>query len=99
MKISGFTMVRNADKFYFPIRESIESILPIVDEYIIALGDCDADDRTKNIISEINSDKIKVLDRVWNKTEFVNGKIYATETNFALAHCKGIFFLVSSSTS
>ena len=31
MKISGFTMVRNAEKYYFPIKASIESILPIVE--------------------------------------------------------------------
>jgi len=34
-------MVKNASKFYFPIKESIQSILPIVDEFIVALGDCD----------------------------------------------------------
>lgn len=47
MKISGFTMVRNATKYYFPIKESILSILPIVDEFIIALGDNDPDDYTR----------------------------------------------------
>ena len=35
MKISGFTMVRNAGKYYFPIKESIQSVLPIVDEFIV----------------------------------------------------------------
>ena len=46
MKISGFTMIKNATKLYFPIKQSIESILPIVDEYVVALGDCDEDDKT-----------------------------------------------------
>jgi hypothetical protein len=37
-------MVRNATKYYFPIKESILSILPIVDEFIIALGKGDKGD-------------------------------------------------------
>jgi len=51
MKISGFTMVRNADSYYFPIKESIESILPIVDEFIVALGNNHSDDKTRNNIA------------------------------------------------
>ncbi|NQY66952.1 MAG: hypothetical protein HRT72_04415, partial [Flavobacteriales bacterium] len=61
-KISGFTMVKNVSKLYYPIKASIESILPIVDEFIIALGDCDEDDDTRNIIESIGSDKIKIID-------------------------------------
>ena len=89
MKISAFTMVKNADKFYFPIKESIVSILPIVDEFIVALGDNDADDKTREIIESINSEKIKIYDRVWAEEDSVNGSIYAKETNFALSKCKG----------
>ena len=39
-------MGKNVSKLYYPIRESIESILPIVDEFVIALGDSDEDDNT-----------------------------------------------------
>lgn len=89
MKISGFTMVRNADLYYFPIKESIESILPIVDEFIVALGNCDPEDKTRALIESINSDKIVIIDRVWDEEEFLDGKIFATETNFALSQCTG----------
>lgn len=89
MRISGFTMVRNADKYYFPIKESILSILPIVDEFIVALGDCDNDDKTKEQIESINSDKLRIIDRVWNEKDFVDGKIFANETDFALSQCSG----------
>jgi len=82
-------MVRNADKYYFPIKASIESILPIVDEFVVALGDNDEGDRTREIIESIESDKIKIIDRVWSETDFVDGKIYANETTFALSQCKG----------
>ena len=89
MKISGFTMVRNADKYYFPIKESIESILPIVDEFIVALGDNSPDDKTLELINSIGSDKIKIIDRVWSEKEFVDGEIFANETSFALSQCSG----------
>ena len=44
MKISGFTFVKNASKLYIPAKEAILSILPICDEFVIALGDNDDDD-------------------------------------------------------
>lgn len=46
MKISGFTMGKNVDKLYYPIKPAIMSILPIVDEFIVALGKSDEDDKT-----------------------------------------------------
>lgn len=82
-------MVRNADKYYFPIKESILSILPIVDEFVIALGDNEKGDKTRELIESIGSPKIKIIDRVWNEADSIGGKIYADETNFALAQCSG----------
>ena len=89
MKVSGFTMVRNADKLYFPIKESITSILPLVDEFIIALGKGDQEDRTEEIIRSINSPKIKIYHRIWSEESFHESKILAEETNFALSKCTG----------
>jgi len=60
MKISGFSFIRNAIKFDYPIRESILSILPLVDEYVIAVGN--SDDDTRKLVSDIKSDKIKIKD-------------------------------------
>ena len=89
MTISGFTMVRNAGKYYFPIKESIQSILPIVDEFIVALGDCDSSDNTREQIESIGSNKIKIIDRVWSEEDFKESRILAKETNFALSQCSG----------
>jgi hypothetical protein len=89
MKISGFTMVRNAGKYYFPIKESIQSVLPIVDEFIVALGNNDPDDNTRALIESINSEKIKIIDRTWSEKDFIDGKIFADETTFALNNCSG----------
>lgn len=89
MKISGFTMVRNATKYYFPIKESILSILPLVDEFVVALGNNDPEDRTRQEIESIPSDKIRIIDRVWSEEDYVDGRIFAKETTFALEQCRG----------
>ncbi len=89
MKISGFTMVRNAVKLYFPVKESIASILPIVDEFIVALGNNDEDDTTEEEILSINSPKIKIIHRTWDEQLYKGGKIFAHETNAALQQCTG----------
>ena len=89
MKISGFTMVRNATRFYFPVKESILSILPIVDEFIVALGKGDTDDKTEEEILSIGSPKIKIIHRVWDEKRFLNSAVFRDETNEALSHCTG----------
>jgi hypothetical protein len=97
MFISGFSMVRNATKLYYPVKESIESILPIVDEFVIALGDCDADDHTLEEIQKINSDKIKIIHTKWDTEKYKGGSEYAHQTDVAKEHCKGdwLFYLQS----
>lgn len=82
-------MVRNATKYYFPIKESIQSALPIVDEYIVALGKGDDEDRTRQEIEAINSPKIRIIDRIWSEQEYIDGRIFANETSFALSQCSG----------
>lgn len=89
MTISGFTMVRNAGKYYFPIKASIESALPLVDEFIVALGDGDEGDETLAQILSINSPKIKIFHRKWDEQLFKDGAVFRAETTFALQQCKG----------
>ncbi|WP_431213609.1 hypothetical protein ACQ86N_01455 [Puia sp. P3] len=73
MTISGFTMVRNGAKLYYPIKQAIASILPICDEFVVALGDCDPDDTTLQEIQSIGSDKIKIIHTVWDLEKFPRG--------------------------
>ena len=51
-------MVKNADSLYYPIKEAIESILPLVDEFVLALGDNKEGDKTLELIQQIKSDKL-----------------------------------------
>ena len=83
MKVSGFTFVRNAIKFDYPIVEAITSILPVCDEVIVAVGN--SDDGTLALIKSINSDKIKIIETIWDDTLREGGKVLAVETNRALA--------------
>lgn len=95
MTISGFTFVKNATKLYYPVKASIESILPIVDEFIIAIGDCDADDKTREEIESIGSEKIRFIETTWDLKKYPNGLEYAHQTDIAKQACKGdwLFYL------
>jgi hypothetical protein len=83
MKVSGFTFVRNAVKYDYPIVESIQSLLPLVDEYVVCIGN--SDDATAQHIESINSPKIKIIHSVWDDTLREGGKVLAVETNKAKA--------------
>lgn len=88
-------MVKNATKLYYPIKQAIASILPIVDEFVVALGDCDPDDRTEAEISSIGSDKIRIIHTVWDLEKYPNGTENAHQTCIAKSHCQGdwLFYL------
>ena len=87
MKISGFTFVRNAIDLYYPVVESITSILPICDEFVVAAGD--STDGTTELLRSINDPKLKIIETVWDPKRFVHGASNADQTNIALAACSG----------
>ena len=39
MKVSAFTYVRNGFTIDYPFLEAIKSVLPVVDEFIVVIGD------------------------------------------------------------
>jgi hypothetical protein len=73
MKVSGFSFIKNALKFDYPIIEAITSILPICDEFIVAVGK--SDDDTLEYIKSINSPKIKIIETVWDDSLREGGKV------------------------
>ncbi|CAI8247377.1 MAG: Uncharacterised protein [Flavobacteriia bacterium] len=89
MKISGFSMARNASKLYYPLRHAIESILPICDEFVVAIGSGDADDRTREEVEKIGSDKIRIIDTVWDLEKYPRGMENAHQTDIAMKACTG----------
>ncbi|MBI5477142.1 MAG: glycosyltransferase family 2 protein [Ignavibacteriales bacterium] len=85
MKISGFTFVRDAVKYGYPVVESLKSMLPLCDEVIIAVGK--SSDNTLALVKNINSDKIKIIETVWDESLREGGKILAQQTDIALSNC------------
>lgn len=82
MKVTGFTFIKNAILFDFPVKEAIQSILPLCDEVIVAVGDCT--DGTRELVQSIHPDKIKIIDTVWNDSLRTGGVVLADETNKAM---------------
>ncbi len=97
MTISGFTMVRNGAKLYYPIKQAIASILPICDEFVVALGNCDPDDNTLKEIESIGSDKIRIIHTVWDLEKYPRGMEHAHQTDIAREACTGdwLFYVQS----
>ena len=91
MKISAFTFLRNAHRLQFPFVESIRSALPLVDEFVIALGPCDDD--TEAMLRAIGDPKIRILPTAWNEnldgSWKVKGFIYGQQKTIALFNCTG----------
>lgn len=81
MKITGFTIIKNAVKNDYPVVEAITSILPVVDEMLVLVGD--SSDATEELIRSIPSDKIRIEHSIWDPAIKKGGEILAVETNKA----------------
>lgn len=81
MKVTGFSFIKNALIYDYPIVEAIESILPICDNFVVAVGK--SDDDTRQLIENIHPTKIHIIDTVWDETLREGGRVLAEETNKA----------------
>ena len=84
MKITGVTIIKDSIKNDYPIVEAITSILPLVDEMVVSIGQ--SDDGTEDLIKSINSKKIKIFYSQWDLSLRKGGVVLAEETNKALMH-------------
>jgi len=87
MRVSGFTFLRNGQMLGYPFVESIRSILPIVDEFIIALGPCE--DETEAMIEAIDDPKIRIIHTQWNEAMKDRGYVYGQQKMVAQFNCTG----------
>ncbi|MDD4956019.1 MAG: glycosyltransferase [Candidatus Omnitrophica bacterium] len=85
MKISGFTIARNIEKYSYPYKEAILSVLPICDEFIVNVGN--SEDNTLELIRGIAPDKIRIVTGEWDDSK--GKEMLSVETNFAMSHCRG----------
>ncbi|MCX6153234.1 MAG: glycosyltransferase family 2 protein [Candidatus Kapabacteria bacterium] len=83
MKVTGFTIVRNAEKYDYPVVEAIASVLPVCDNFIVLAGD--SDDRTNDLLNSIQDPKLSIKHIIWDNTLRNGGAVLAAETNKAMA--------------
>lgn len=82
MFVSGFTFIRNAVAFDFPVQEAIRSILPLCDEVVVAVGQ--SHDATLPLIKALGP-RVRVIETVWDESLRTGGRVLAAETDKALA--------------
>lgn len=81
MTVAGFTFIRNAIKFDYPIVEAIQSILPLCDYVVVAVGS--SDDDTLSLVKNIHPTKIRIIETIWDDTLRQGGQVLAIETDKA----------------
>lgn len=87
MKVSGFSFIRNGEVLGYPFIESIQSALPILDEFVIAVGR--GEDQTLEKIRAIDSNKIHIIETEWNEVMQDRGFVYAQQKMIAQFNCTG----------
>ena len=87
MKISAFTFIKNGQILGYPFLESIKSILSIVDEFVINIGE--SEDDTLSQIRAIDNPKIRIIESKWNDQMQDKGYVYGQQKMIAQFNCTG----------
>ena len=87
MKVSAFTFIKNGQILGYPFLESIQSILTIVDEFVINVGE--SEDDTLLMIQSIHSSKIRIIKSKWNDSMQESGFVYGQQKMIAQYNCTG----------
>ncbi len=83
VKVSGFTIVRNAIKLDFPVEASIRSILPVCDEVVVNAGR--SEDATLDLVRSIADPRIRILETEWDMSR--RNTVLGHETLRAMRAC------------
>ncbi len=89
MRVAGFTFIRNAILYDFPAEEAITSVLPLCDEFFVAVGR--SGDGTLDRIRTLSPGKIRIIETEWDETLYSGGAVYASETDKAFDAIPGIY--------
>jgi len=87
VSISGFTFIRNGVELGFPFEASIRSLLPLVDEFVVAVGA--GSDETLARVRAIADPKIRIIETHWNERMADRGFVYAQQKMIAQYSCVG----------
>jgi len=83
VKVSGFTIVRNAIKLDFPVEASIRSLLPLCDEVVVNVGR--SEDETLALVRAIADPKIRIIETEWDMSR--RNTVLGYETLRAMRAC------------
>lgn len=81
MKVVGFTFIRNAIKYDYPIVEAVKSILPMCEKVIVCVGD--SQDNTAELVGQIAPGKVEIVHSTWDPGLMAGGRVLAAETDKA----------------
>ena len=84
VRISGFTLVRNATVLDFPLEASLRSLLPVVDELVVNVGA--SDDDTLDRLRALGDPKLRLLETIWDRSR--GPAMLADETQRAMSACR-----------
>jgi len=84
IRVSGFTIVRNAITLDFPVVASIRSLLPVCDEVVVNVGR--SEDDTLELVRSIGDPKIRILETEWDMT--IRNRVLGDETLRAMRACR-----------
>lgn len=87
MKVTAFSYIRNGFIYDYPFLESIQSVLPLCDEFVMVIGD--SVDGTREAVAALNNPKIKIVDTVWSEEAREKGYIFAQQSNIGLDYATG----------
>jgi len=90
MRVCGFTILRDGVRFGYPFVESIKSVLPLVDRFVIQVGDCS--DNSLEVLQAIGDPKIDIEITPWDPAMRKAGEVLAYQTNLAMNRCDGDWF-------
>jgi hypothetical protein len=87
MKVSAFTFIKNGQVLGYPFLQSIQSILAIVDEFVINVGV--SEDDTLLLIQSLANPKIRIIESHWNDSMQDRGYVYGQQKMIAQFNCTG----------
>ena len=87
MKVSAFTFIKNGQILGYPFLQSIQSVLPIVDEFVINVGE--SEDDTLMFIESISNPKIRIIKSKWNDSMQDRGYVYGQQKMISQFNCTG----------
>lgn len=90
VQVSGFTIVRSAPGYDYPIAESLRSMMPLVDEIVVVAQRGDA---ALESVRALGDERIAIVESDWDESPEPGGRTLARQTNRALAGCRGAWAL------